>query len=193
MFVLVPAAFIPKADRLDDANLVSGVESIVIGCKTNVSLLQTIGSNESVDSGSFNIIHALDGILDLMLVGLDVNDEDQSVVVLNLLHGALSCKRILQDGMLVELVHSWDRSARVLGSSVKLEGLGATEVNVGTDLTSALGVCSLCHGLLDLCCLSDRSLLADGSLLVGWLLGNLLLGSSLGGSLLSFLGWSSLL
>jgi hypothetical protein len=127
-----------------------------------------------------------------MLVSLDINDEDQSVVVLNLLHGALSGKRVLQDGVLVKLVNSWDRSTGILWGSVELEGLGATEVNVGADLTGTLGVSSLCHSLLDLDSLGDRSLLA-GNLLGNMLLGNMLLRSSLGGSLLSFLGGSSLL
>lgn len=37
-----------------------------------------------------------------MLVSFDVNDEDQSVVVLDLLHGRLCSQRELDDGIMVQ-------------------------------------------------------------------------------------------
>lgn len=43
--------------------------------------------DERVDFGHIDVVQFLDGVLDLVLVGFDVNNEDQSVVVLDLLHG----------------------------------------------------------------------------------------------------------
>lgn len=41
---------------------------------------------QRVDLGHIDIVQLLDGLFDLVLVGLDVHDEHQSVVILNLLH-----------------------------------------------------------------------------------------------------------
>ena len=41
-------------------------------------------------------------MFDLMLVGLDVYDEDEGVVVLDLLHGRLCRQRELNDGIVVQ-------------------------------------------------------------------------------------------
>lgn len=45
--------------------------------------------DECVDLGALNVVHAVDCCLDLALVGACVDDEDEGVVVLNLLHGRL--------------------------------------------------------------------------------------------------------
>ena len=42
--------------------------------------------NEGVDLDGLDVVQLLDGILDLALVGLDVNNENKCVVVLNLFH-----------------------------------------------------------------------------------------------------------
>ena len=55
-----------------------------------------------------------------MLVGLDVADEDQGIVVFNLLHGGLGGDRLLNDVVSVHLVPLGGGLARVLGCPAKL-------------------------------------------------------------------------
>ena len=53
--------------------------------------------DEGVDLGDVDIVQLLDGSLDLVLVGLDVADEDEGVVVLDLLHRRLGRQGVLDD------------------------------------------------------------------------------------------------
>ena len=48
--------------------------------------------DEGVNLRGLNIVQLLNSILDLTLVRLDVNDENESVVLLNLLHRRLRVK-----------------------------------------------------------------------------------------------------
>ena len=47
--------------------------------------------DQCVDLADLDVIQLLDSRLDLVFVGFQVSDKDQSVVVLNLLHSGLSC------------------------------------------------------------------------------------------------------
>lgn len=58
--------------------------------------------DEGVDGNQVDFIQGLDGSADLTLVGLDVADEGEGVVLLNLLHGGLRAQRVLDDGVLVQ-------------------------------------------------------------------------------------------
>ena len=58
-----------------------------------------------------------------MLVGLDVADEDQCVVILNLLHGRLSGKRVLNDGVGIHLVPLGGGLPGVLGVPEKVTNM----------------------------------------------------------------------
>jgi len=60
--------------------------------------------DESVDLLWLDIIQLLDGLFDLALVGLEVHDEDQGVVVLNLLHGRFGGERVFDNPVLIKLV-----------------------------------------------------------------------------------------
>jgi len=104
--------------------------------------------DEGVDLESGNIVHLLQGILDLALVGLDVNEEDQGVVLLNLLHGRLGVEGSLQDLVLIQTGNVGNRLAGVLGVTGKLQGLGAVEGGRGADLASLLTVDALQGSLL---------------------------------------------
>ena len=57
--------------------------------------------DEGVDLNGVNVIELLEGLLDLGLVGLGVDNEDKGVVLLNLLHGTLSVQRVNDDLVLV--------------------------------------------------------------------------------------------
>ena len=87
--------------RLDDADLVGDVEGVVVGGEPHVRLLRAVGADEGVDLLRLDVVHALDGILDLLLRGPGVDDEDEGVVVLDLLHGRFSGEGELED-LLVE-------------------------------------------------------------------------------------------
>lgn len=89
---------------LDDTNLVSNIQGIVILGELNVGLFKSVGSNKSVDLGGVDIVQSLNSLLDLVFVGAEVNDEDESVVIFDVLHGAFRSKGILHNGILRENV-----------------------------------------------------------------------------------------
>lgn len=70
--------------------------------------------DQGVDLGSLDVVKLLDGILDVSLVGLYVDNEYQSVVVLNLLHGRLGVEWVLDSS---ELVHSGEMRDGLSGVS----------------------------------------------------------------------------
>ena len=96
--------------------------------------------DEGVDLDGVNVVELLEGKLDLGLVGLDIDDEDQGVLLLNLLQGTLGVERVDDDLVLVEAGSMGDRLARVLGRARELEGLGEVEGGRGADLGLLLGV-----------------------------------------------------
>ena len=154
---------------LDETDLVGNIQSINISSQTNESLLVTIGSknktkvrvniiashqpncllpDEGVDLSSFNIIETLDGILDLVLVGLDVNEEGQSVVFFDLLHGSLGVERLTDNTVLIHTGSMGNRLTSILGGTLQDQGLGDVEVGGGTDLANSLTVNTFESGFL---------------------------------------------
>ena len=65
---------------------------------------------------------------------LNVANEDQSVVVLDLLHGRLGGQGVLDDVVSIHAVPAGSRLARVLGGSGRPEGLWPVELDTGPDL-----------------------------------------------------------
>jgi len=119
--------------------------------------------DQSIDFNTLHVVQLLDCVLDLPLVCLDVDDENQGVVFLNLLHGGLGVERVDDD---LVLVQSWGMGNRLAGVLWRTrEGLGvwSVEGGGGSDLLVNLGVGSLQRGLLRL-----SSLLRSGGL-GGWL------------------------
>ena len=84
------------AIRLDDADSVGDVERVVVFGETAVRLLGTIRADERVHLQALNVVHTLDGILDLLLVRARVDDEDQRVVLFDFLVRGFSRQRKLQ-------------------------------------------------------------------------------------------------
>jgi hypothetical protein len=126
-----------------------------------------------------------------MLVGSNINDENQGIVIFDLLHSALSSERILQDGELIERILLGDRLSRIFGGSRQSQGVRTIEVDTGSDL-SLHSVGSLLKSLLGLECLLTSLLLRILSLLFGslghiFLLSRLIRGLFLLG-FLNFLG-----
>ena len=91
-----------------ETHLVRNVQRIVVGRQADVRLLFAVGTavrmsnqrvslhigedspDEGVDLRSLDVVELLHRVLDLALVRTDVGDEDESVVLLNLLHCRLS-------------------------------------------------------------------------------------------------------
>ena len=72
----------------------------------------------------------------MSLVRLDIDDENQSVVLLNLLHRALGVERVDDDLVLIETGNVRNGLAGVLGRTGELEGLGAVEGRRETDFAN---------------------------------------------------------
>lgn len=70
--------------------LPSGLGEISLSCEAPVHVNSP---DECVDLRGLDVVQLLDGILDLTLIRLDINDEDQGVVLLNLLHRRLRVQR----------------------------------------------------------------------------------------------------
>jgi hypothetical protein len=129
-----------------DSDSGGNLEGFLVGGKSAVSLLLTIGSNEGVDSLDLDLVKLLAGSLDNGLLGASVNDEDEGVVVFDGLDGGFGAHGELDDGVGVE-------DNGVLGSDSKgnggaLLGLGdwATEGSVVPDLSLLGGVGTFLHG-----------------------------------------------
>jgi hypothetical protein len=63
----------------------------------------------------------------LSLVCLDIDDENQGVVLLNLLHGTLGIERVDDDLVLIETRLVRNGLSWVFGRTRELEGLGSME------------------------------------------------------------------
>ena len=87
-----------QCNRLDNAQLRSrNIQSIDISSQSRKCLLRSIRSDQGVDLHCVDIIQFLQCLLDLSLVGLDIHDEYQCVVLLDLLHGTLGVERVDDD------------------------------------------------------------------------------------------------
>jgi len=125
----------------------SDVESVNIGSQTGESLLGSIRADKGVDLDGIDIVELLQGLLDLSLVGTDVDDKDEGVVLLDLLHGALGVEGVDDDLVLIETGLMGNRLAWVFWCARELEGLGLVEGCRETDLADLVGVDTLQGGL----------------------------------------------
>jgi len=105
--------------------------------------------DKGVDLDGVNVIELLKGKLDLGLVGLDINDEDEGVLLLNLLQRTLGVEGVDNDLVLIEAGSVVDRLAGVLGGPGELEGLGKVEGRAVADLGLLVGMnlggCQSCY------------------------------------------------
>lgn len=96
--------------------------------------------DQGVDLDGVDVVELLEGKLDLGLVGLDIDDEDESVVLLHLLHGALGVERVDDDLVLIKTGQVRDGLARVLGGTRDNQGLRSVERGAVADLGLLVGV-----------------------------------------------------
>jgi hypothetical protein len=97
--------------------------------------------DQGVDLDGVNVVELLEGELNLSLVGLDVDDEDEGVVLLHLLHGALGVDGEADNGVLIETGQMRNGLAGVLGGARQDQSLGAVEGGAVADLALLQGVC----------------------------------------------------
>jgi hypothetical protein len=93
------------------------VESVNVRCQPRESLLCAVRSDERVDLDALDVVLLLQRGRDLALVGLGVDNEDERVVLLNLLHRGLGVERVDENLAGVEAGLARDRNAGVLGSA----------------------------------------------------------------------------
>ena len=126
--------------RLNEVELGGGnVEGVNIGGQAGKGLLGAVGADQGVDLDAVNVVLLLEGGGDLALVGLDVDNEDEGVVLLNLrwsalpaavrgaaylLHRRLGVERVDEDGRRIHARSVGNRLAGVLGRARQLKGLG---------------------------------------------------------------------
>lgn len=122
--------------------------------------------NKGVDLDGVNIVKLLESDLDLGLVCLDVDDEDEGVVLLNLLHGGLGVQWVDNDLVLIETWGVWDGLAWVLWGAGQDQGLWAVEGGRVADLASLVGVGlkRFCQLEFPVYCDSSRTYTLEGSL-----------------------------
>jgi hypothetical protein len=125
----------------------SDVESIDIRSQAGKRLLGTVRADQGVDLDGVDVVEGLESLLDLGLVGLDIDDKDEGVLLLDLLQGALSVERVNDDLVLIEAGRVGNRLARVLGGARQDEGLGPVEGRGEADLGLLVRVDTLQGGL----------------------------------------------
>lgn len=128
-------------DTLDNRQLrSSNIKRIDIGGQPSESLLGTIWPDEGVDLDAVHIVKLLERSLDLTLVGLDIHDEHQGVVLLNLLHRRFGVERVDDDLVVVETGLMGNTLARILGCAGELQSLGTVERRRLADLGDLVGI-----------------------------------------------------
>lgn len=96
--------------------------------------------DQGVDLDAVYVVKLLQAGLDLGLVGADVNDKDEGVVLLHLLHGALGVQGVNNDAVGIETGLVGDGLAQVLGRSGQDQGLRSVERRRRASLDMLAGV-----------------------------------------------------
>lgn len=122
----------------------------------DVSLLVTGRADQGVNVSGLDVVHLLDRLLDLPLVGLEVNDEHERVGGLDGTHGRFRVERVLEDRVSVHARHVRDRLASVLGSTRQTQGGRALKGDRSANLAERGRVGALQGGLFGLLGLGIR-------------------------------------
>jgi hypothetical protein len=123
-----------KSGCLDDSNSGGYIESVTIGSQANIRLLETIRTDKCVNLSGLNAVGLLDGGTNFRLIGANVDDENNGVVVLNHLHCTFSGQRVLDDLMVIELRLPVQGLARVHRLATKLKRVRAGKGNASSNL-----------------------------------------------------------
>ena len=96
--------------------------------------------DKRIDLYNINIIQLLQRILDLPLIGLDIDNEDERIILLNFLHGAFGVQGMHNDFVVVESRLVWNRLAWVSRVSCQPESLGSVEGGGESDFSCFVAV-----------------------------------------------------
>ena len=96
--------------------------------------------DQGVDPDSLNIIKRLKRLLNLPLIRLGIHNKHQRIVLLNLLHRALSVERVDDDLAGIETRNVRDRLARILGRAGQRKRLGLVEGGVRANFADLVRV-----------------------------------------------------
>ena len=126
-------------------------------------LLLAVRADQGVDLDRLHVVQLLHRVLDLRLVAADVDDEDEGVGVLNLLHRALSGEGETNDGEEVVLLHNRGGAVGALRCRLGAQGVGTVELHNETLLPLLQGrrLCGLLHVLLHLLGVVSLHLVGD--------------------------------
>ena len=112
---LLASILLGSSHRSHNANLVGNIQSVLVTAEGNVGLLLSSWSVKSVDFLNLDFVELLASLSDHFLVALLVNDENESVVILNGLDGGFTGKWVLNNSESVEGVVCSDGSEKNLG------------------------------------------------------------------------------
>ena len=129
-----------------DSDLVGYIKSILVLRESNVGLLLTLWSNQSVNFLDLNLIKFSTSFLDHFLIGFLVNDENKSVAVFDGLDGGLTRQWVLDNSILIES-NDWLNSFQdVLWRSLLLEASWSLEGGSVPNLGFFGGMSTLLNG-----------------------------------------------
>lgn len=94
---------------LDKANLIGNIQSLDVAGQTNIGLFGSIWADQSINTGSINIVQSLDGALDVLFVGTHIDNEHKSVVLFDFAHGAFSGQWELDNTEVIQIRIFGDR------------------------------------------------------------------------------------
>jgi len=95
--------------------------------RSRMSIARENIPDQGINLLGLNVVHFLDGVLDLLLISPDVDNKYQSVIIFDLLHGRLRGERILEHLIMVQFIPGRGAEARILGRAGSLQSLGPVE------------------------------------------------------------------
>ena len=90
--------------------------------------------DQSINFADFDVVQFLDSRFNLVLVGLQVADKNQSIVIFNLLHGRLCGQGVFDYVLSIHAVPARSGLARILGSPGRPERFRPVELHTRPDL-----------------------------------------------------------
>ena len=129
--------------RSHNTNLVGDVQSVLITAEGNVGLLLSSWSVKSVDFLNLDFVELLASLSDHFLVSFLVNNENESVVILNGLDGGFTGEWVLDDSESVKSVVRPDGSEEDLSASLLNLSLRSSEGDLVPNLVLLLSVNTL--------------------------------------------------
>ena len=132
-----------SSQRSHDTDFVGNVQSVLVTAEGNVSLLLSSWSVKSVDFLNLDFVELLASLSDHFLVSSFVNNENESVVILNGLDGGFTGKWVLDNSESVKGVVGSDGSEENLGASLLNLSLWSSEGDLVPNLVLLLSVNTL--------------------------------------------------